>query len=75
MAKIEDFESALNKIDVATDNIAEDLRALKEELTNVGLPADVEDSVLARLEATAQKLEAIAAETPEEGEEPVEDEE
>lgn len=72
MAKLEDFEAILNRVDEATNDIAAEMRDIKEELTNAGLPADVEDSVLARLEATAQKLEAIAGETPEDEEEPTE---
>lgn len=64
MASEQDFLDLLGRIDVATDNIAADLRAIKDQLTNAGLPSSVEESIKAKLEATAVKLEAVAAETP-----------
>jgi ABC-type transporter Mla subunit MlaD len=59
MATLEQFESALNRIDTATTGIADQLRDLKEQLTNAGLSADVEAQVLSRLETAATQLEAV----------------
>lgn len=59
MADIQAFETALNRIDTATTNIANQLRDLKDKLANQGLPADVENTVLARLESAATQLEAV----------------
>ncbi len=67
MASQAQFDEALSRIDVATTNIAEDLRGLKDIIAGAGLPSDVEDQVLAKLENAATKLEAVAAETPEAG--------
>ena len=61
MAKQEQFESVLSRIDTATNKIAEQLRALKDQISNQGLPGDVEDQVLARLETAATQLEAVGA--------------
>jgi hypothetical protein len=59
MATIEQFESALSRIDTATTNIANQLRDLKDQIANQGLSADVEANVLARLETAATQLEAV----------------
>lgn len=59
MATIEQFESALSRIDTATTNIANQLRDLKDQIANQGLSADVEASVLGRLETAATQLEAV----------------
>jgi septal ring factor EnvC (AmiA/AmiB activator) len=59
MADIQAFETALTRIDAATTNIANQLRELKDQLANQGLPADVENTVLARLESAASQLEAV----------------
>src|SRR5688572_2070198 len=61
MASIEQFESAVSRIDTATNNIANQLRDLKDELANQGLPADVEATVLSRLETAATQLEQVGA--------------
>ena len=58
-AKIEDFQAAIVRIDVATDNIAAELKALKDQIAGGGLSADVEAQVLATLDAAATKLEAV----------------
>jgi septal ring factor EnvC (AmiA/AmiB activator) len=58
-ATIEQFESALNRIDTATTNIAQQLRDLKEQIANQGLPAELEQQVLTRLETSATQLEAV----------------
>lgn len=60
MATIEQFETALARIDTATTNIADELRALKEQIAGQGLSAEVEANVLARLEAKAQQLEDMS---------------
>ena len=72
MAEQENFESVLNRIDDATNNVAADLRRIKDMIEGQGLPASVEDQILARLENAASKLEAVAAEMPEEPEQPEE---
>jgi cell division septum initiation protein DivIVA len=58
-ATIEQFESALNRIDTATTNIAQQLRDLKDQIANQGLPAELETQVLTRLETSATQLEAV----------------
>lgn len=66
MATQEQFNQVITRIDEATNNIAADLRSLKDVIAGAGLPASVEDEVLARLESAASKLEEVAAETPDE---------
>jgi hypothetical protein len=58
-ATVEQFESALDRIDTATTNIANQLRALKDQIANQGLPAELETRVLTRLETSANQLEAV----------------
>lgn len=67
MANQEQFEAVLARIDNTTNviadetvRIAEDIRQLKEDIANQGLPADVEANILASLEAKAVSLEAKA---------------
>jgi hypothetical protein len=57
----EQFQSAIQRIDDATTDIANDIRSLKDQIADQGLPADVEESILAKLESTAAQLEAIGA--------------
>lgn len=59
------FRDALARIGAATDNIAADIRGIKQKLEGAGLPAETEAALLAELEAAAAKLEGIASETPE----------
>lgn len=59
MATIEQFESALSRIDAATTNIANQLRDLKDQIANQGLSAEVEANVLSRLETAASQLEQV----------------
>jgi septal ring factor EnvC (AmiA/AmiB activator) len=59
MATIEQFESALSRIDAATTKTAQELQALKDQIAGAGLPAELESEVLAKLEAAATKLEGI----------------
>lgn len=65
MAKLQDMTDALDRIDTATNEVATELTDLKKQLTNAGLPADVEDTVLARLQAAATKLEGVGKPTDE----------
>lgn len=58
-ATIEQFESALDRIDTATTSIATQLRDLKDQIANQGLPAELEERVLSRLETSATQLEAV----------------
>jgi uncharacterized coiled-coil DUF342 family protein len=57
----EQWEAVLTRIDTATTNIANQLRDLKEQLENQGLPADVEQQVFSRLETAANQLEQVGA--------------
>jgi septal ring factor EnvC (AmiA/AmiB activator) len=61
MADLAQFEAALTRIDAATTKIADQLRELRDQIANQGLPADVETTVLARLETAATQLEAVGA--------------
>lgn len=70
MATQEQFNQVITRIDEATNNIAADLRSLKDVIAGAGLPASVEDEVLARLDSAATKLEEVAAETEDEEPEP-----
>lgn len=63
MGKIDELNAKLDRIDTATNNIAADLRALKDQIGTGMSDADVE-AVNTRLESTAVALEGIAAETP-----------
>lgn len=66
MATDEQFEALLTRIDNSTNGIAQQLRDLKDQIANQGLPKDVEDRILAKLETAATKLEAVGKEDPEE---------
>jgi hypothetical protein len=61
MATLQQFQAALDRIDAATTDIANDLTLLKEQITNAGLSAEVEAEVIAKLETAATKLEGIGA--------------
>lgn len=63
MATIEDFSAVLARIDTATNQIAADLKALKDQIAGAGLSAAVEADVLAQLDAKAKALEAIGKST------------
>lgn len=66
MATEEQFLALIQRIDTATDGVAAELRALKDEIKNSGMSKEKEDSVLNKLESTATKLEAVGKEDPEE---------
>ncbi len=61
MTKADDANVKLDRINTATNNIAEDIRGLKVQ---AGMTQAEADAVNLRLESTATALEAIAAETP-----------
>ncbi len=64
MATLADFEAKFAELDAATTAIANELAALKDQLTNAGLPADVEASVLATLTAKVDALKSLASVSP-----------
>lgn len=64
MSNLSDLKDQLARIDAATNNIADDIRRLTEQIGTGMSQADV-DEVKAGLEASAVKLEATAAVTPE----------
>lgn len=85
MATEEQFNALLNRIDAATNDIAAELRSLKDKIAGGGLDAATEAQVLARLGAAADKLENTGKEdvppegsgtadtsVPDEGEQPTE---
>lgn len=55
----EQFDAAFARIDSSTNRIAGEIRDLKDQIANQGLPGDVEARILATLEAKATSLEAI----------------
>lgn len=57
-----DFTEVLGRIDTATNNIAEDLRRLKEQISTGMTPQQVA-ALKAQFEQRATVLEAIAADT------------
>jgi len=57
-----DMTATLAKIDAATDNIAADIKGLKALIVPGMSQADV-DTVQTKLDATAARLEGIAADT------------
>jgi hypothetical protein len=59
MPELEQWEAVITRIDTSTDNIATELRDLKEQLKDKGLPKDIEDKVFAKLDTAATKLEAV----------------
>lgn len=65
MAKQEDFDAVLGRIDTATNKIAADLIALRDQIKGAGLPEALENSILASLTEKAARLEAIGADPTE----------
>ena len=61
MGALEDFEAVLGRIDTATNDVAADLRKLRDDLANAGLSVEQEAAVLGKLDAAATALEAVAA--------------
>lgn len=66
----ERFDASLEKLNGITNNIAGDLRRLRDEIT----AGSVTDESLAKLEANVQTLEAIAATEEEPVPDPIEPE-
>lgn len=64
MAKLEQFVEQLNSIDTSTNAIADELRALREDIKGQGLSSEFEDQILARLSGAATRLNAIASPEP-----------
>lgn len=60
MAAIDDLRALLQRVDVATTDIANDLQVLKDKIGTQMTQAEV-DEVKAGLEAAATKLESTAA--------------
>lgn len=61
MAKQQDFDVVLGRIDAATNGVAQEVRDLKTEIVGKGLGAEAEDALLSKLDAVASKLEGIGA--------------
>lgn len=70
MANLQDFKDLLTRVDVATNNIAEDLKRLAAQIEAGGLSAKDEFEISEALKLAAEKLEAVAAVTPEPAPEP-----
>lgn len=62
MTAADDMNAKLDRIDVATTNIAADIRAIR---ASAGMTQAEADALNARLDAAAGRLEAIDAENPE----------
>lgn len=60
MAKLEDINELLSRIDHATDAIAKKLKDLADALAAGGLTAAEEEGVIAALRTEADKLEGLA---------------
>jgi hypothetical protein len=80
MAKQQDFDAVLSRIDAATTNLATVVTDLKDDIKELGLPGETEDAILSKLDAAAAKLEAIGKpedpagdETPDVPTEPIEE--
>lgn len=59
MAKQEQFDALMQRLDATTNDIAADLKLLKDQIAN----DTISDESLAKLDANIQKLEAIGAST------------
>lgn len=65
MANLQDFKDLLTRVDVATNNIAADLKALADKIAAGGLTEAEETEISEALKLAAEKLEAVAAVNPE----------
>jgi hypothetical protein len=65
MVSLQDFKDLLTRVDVATTNIAEDLKRLAAQIEAGGLSAKDEFEISEALKLAAEKLEAVAAINPE----------
>lgn len=60
MATIEEkFNDVFAKLDASTNRLADQIRDLKGQIANQGLPAEKEEAILARLEGIANNLDKI----------------
>ncbi len=59
MASLEQFRTALQRIDTATTAIAERIRALEDQIRNSGIPAETENQLVTELESFATSLEQM----------------
>ena len=64
MSKMDELKAQLDRIDTATNNIANDIRTLSAKIGTGLSDADV-TNLQTELEAAAVKLEGVAAQTPE----------
>jgi archaellum component FlaC len=64
MATEQEFNEKFDTIIGGLDNIKDDLDGLKAEIGTLGLSADVEARMFARVTAIADRVTAIADETP-----------
>lgn len=60
----EDFQAVINRIDGATNKIAQKLKDLADQIKGQGLPASIESQILLDLQGEASKLEGIGATDP-----------
>lgn len=67
MADINEFKTALAEANEATNEIAADIEALKQQIENGGLSSLDEADVLAQLQAHASRLKGIANPTAPDG--------
>lgn len=65
MANLQDFKDLLTRVDVATNNIADDLKRLAAQVEAGGLSEKDEFEISEALKLAAEKLEAVAAVNPE----------
>jgi type II secretory pathway component PulM len=72
MANLQEFKDLLTRVDLATNNIAEDLKRLAAQVEAGGLSEKDEFEISEALKLAAEKLEAVAAVNPEPPVEPVE---
>jgi len=65
METLQEFKTVIDEIKVSTDNIANDIVRLTDQLEVGGLTAAEETEVITELRAVAAKLKTIAEATPE----------
>lgn len=59
MATQAEFGAVLTRIDTATNEVAADLQALRDQIAGAGMSAEDEAAILAGLDAAASRLEGI----------------
>ena len=58
-ATLQDFQTALDRIDTATNGIADEIKALKDQIAGAGLDPAAQAALLSSLEAAAAKIEGV----------------